>query len=330
MDYYDNKKHPNSSILLKNNNFNDGLNSSPRTTKLNHQKLMTKTHYEKVQEILNAQNGYTNSQYVESPASMRRQIVQQELFILNNNNDENKFQSPPLMLNNDRLYLNEQQQLKLQEPYDQPTPTLPLSITKSPIVRKSILKQTNSNYEAYNEDWSKHHTQLNSNRKPNILVINNNSSSPCKSSPLLNTQLIKQNGKSPLVTTISIPSSPLKVNVNDAKWMSLKNNNINNIINEPPSSQLSSDSGYSGQTAIQIMNNNKINSVNSSPITNESNDSYLPSYEYHQQKLNNNLFSVQVIKNPGLGFSISGGKGSAGNPFKPNDPVSLFFCIISC
>ena len=31
---------------------------------------------------------------------------------------------------------------------------------------------------------------------------------------------------------------------------------------------------------------------------------------------------VTIVKNPGLGFSIAGGMGSPGNPFKPKDMVS--------
>jgi hypothetical protein len=35
-----------------------------------------------------------------------------------------------------------------------------------------------------------------------------------------------------------------------------------------------------------------------------------------------NILALQIVKNPGLGFSIAGGKGSIGNSFKPNDPVN--------
>lgn len=36
-------------------------------------------------------------------------------------------------------------------------------------------------------------------------------------------------------------------------------------------------------------------------------------------------FCVRIEKNPGLGFSISGGISGQGNPFKPSDKVSWKF-----
>jgi hypothetical protein len=230
-----------------------------------------------VQEILNQNGG--GHHYFESPNTLRKEYMQHDdptQFF------ENEIKFPSVPLNDNLNFLHQ-----------------PISNHQSPVIRKSILKQTSTNYENFNY------------KSPN-------------SSPLLNTQLprhdFSNNGRA---SSLSIPSSPLKVNVNDIKWSNLKTNNnllqnINNIITEAPSSQLSSDSGYSGQTAIQMMNG-KINSLNSSPTINETNDNYLPAYEY-QIKFKTNLFVVQVVKNPGLGFSISGGKGSVGNPFKPNDP----------
>lgn len=294
-DYMDlndlNKKQHEKSKNGEEDNFSKFFNSSPRTaTKLNHQKLISKMHYDKVQEILNNQNGMGS--YSESPPTLHRQYMPQ-YFMQNDNINENKFPLPPaLLLANS--HFNSNYQSRNQEPYNHQ------SITNSPNLRKSILKQTNTNYENFIHQ---------KNKSPN-------------SSPLLNTQITRQNFLNGKSSAMNIPSSPLKVNVNDMKWTNLKINNIsNNNGNDAPSSQLSSDSGYSGQTAIQVMNS-KINSLNSSPTTNDQNDSFLPSYEYHQQKQKTNLFAVQVIKNPGLGFSISGGKGSIGNPFKPNDPVS--------
>lgn len=38
-----------------------------------------------------------------------------------------------------------------------------------------------------------------------------------------------------------------------------------------------------------------------------------------------NQIRVRVEKDPELGFSISGGVGGRGNPFRPDDDVSLFF-----
>lgn len=35
---------------------------------------------------------------------------------------------------------------------------------------------------------------------------------------------------------------------------------------------------------------------------------------------------MRVEKDPELGFSISGGVGGRGNPFRPEDDVSLFLC----
>lgn len=42
---------------------------------------------------------------------------------------------------------------------------------------------------------------------------------------------------------------------------------------------------------------------------------YLPFYIFFTQ------FCVRIEKNPGLGFSISGGISGQGNPFKPSDKV---------
>lgn len=224
-------------------------------------------------------NNYLNRQYLETPSTLRKQLIQ----------NENKLLSPSVAKFN--CNFNEQQKYQ-QEPYNQPTPTLVSSIAHSPSLRKSILKQTNKNYE--------------NQQKP-------------LSSPLLNTQITGHNfynGITPFIATANILSSPLNVNVIDTKWTNSKNKSV---INDAPSSQVSSDSGYSGQTAMQIMNN-KLNSLSSSPTTNDLNDSFTQtSYEYHKQ--GNNLLAIQVVKNPGLGFSISGGKDSIGNPFKPNDKV---------
>ena len=38
---------------------------------------------------------------------------------------------------------------------------------------------------------------------------------------------------------------------------------------------------------------------------------------------------VTILKNPGLGFSIAGGLGSPGNPFKDDDVVSKYPCTKS-
>ena len=154
------------------------LSSSPRTAKLNHQKLISKIHFDKVQEILNNQNG--GGQYLESPNTLRRQYMQQEPQVFEN---QNEIKFSPAVLNDHLNFIH------------QPTP-----VSQSPIIRKSILKQTNTNYENYNH------------KSPN-------------SSPLLNTQLtrhdLSNNGRQPL----SIPSSPLKVNVNETKWSNFKSNN---------------------------------------------------------------------------------------------------------
>lgn len=37
---------------------------------------------------------------------------------------------------------------------------------------------------------------------------------------------------------------------------------------------------------------------------------------------------MRIEKNPGLGFSISGGISGQGNPFKPSDKVSYTFVTI--
>ena len=36
---------------------------------------------------------------------------------------------------------------------------------------------------------------------------------------------------------------------------------------------------------------------------------------------------MTITKNPGLGFSIAGGVGSYGNPFRPGDMVTHFFLL---
>lgn len=38
---------------------------------------------------------------------------------------------------------------------------------------------------------------------------------------------------------------------------------------------------------------------------------------------------VKVEKNPELGFSISGGVGGRGNPFRPDDNVNSYSCFFS-
>ncbi|XP_071799629.1 uncharacterized protein [Asterias amurensis] len=45
-----------------------------------------------------------------------------------------------------------------------------------------------------------------------------------------------------------------------------------------------------------------------------------PSSEHHQQGLTNKQLKVVIFKNPGLGFSITGGTEAHGNPFSPHDP----------
>lgn len=41
-----------------------------------------------------------------------------------------------------------------------------------------------------------------------------------------------------------------------------------------------------------------------------------------------NQIRVRVEKDPELGFSISGGVGGRGNPFRPDDDVSFFFNVL--
>lgn len=38
---------------------------------------------------------------------------------------------------------------------------------------------------------------------------------------------------------------------------------------------------------------------------------------------------MRIEKNPGLGFSISGGISGQGNPFKPSDKVNLLFLLMN-
>jgi len=176
---------------------------------------------------------------------------------------------------------NSQHQFPI-EPYNQPTPTL--SINHSPNIR-SILRQKN---------------QSNQNN-----------------SPLFNTHLRRDNfqcNKSPVSKKIKVPSSPLKVNVNVKP-------NQNNFINDAPSSQVSSDSGYSGLTSLQMIHNKIENYIDLSPTKYDSNDNL-------QLSPLMNLKFIQIVMNPGLGFSIAGGKGSIGNPFKPNDPVRSKMSLI--
>lgn len=39
---------------------------------------------------------------------------------------------------------------------------------------------------------------------------------------------------------------------------------------------------------------------------------------------------VRVEKDPELGFSISGGVGGRGNPFRPDDDVSFVYISLKC
>ena len=235
------------------------------------------------------QPAFTNSQYFEVPSLSCENNFKKEQYFFNDQTEYlngTKFLSPPVPQTNYTYNDRNQHQFQI-EPYNQPTPTLPTSINHSPNI-KSILRQKNKTYE----------TQLYQN-----------------SSPLLNTQLTRENF-SHVSTAIKIPTSPLKVNVN------VKENHIN-LTNEAPCSQVSSDSGYSGLTALQMINNKTEDDADLSPNENDSNDSYPPPYESHERTKNDNILAIKIVKNPGLGFSISGGKGSIGNPFKPNDPVCL-------
>ena len=132
------------------------------------------------------------------------------------------------------------------EPYNQPTPTL--SINHSPNIR-SILRQKN---------------QSNQN-----------------SSTLLSTHLTTDNfqcNKSTVSKKIKVPSSPFKVNVNAP--------NQNNFINDAPSTQVSSDSGYSGLTALPI---NQIEDyIDLSPTKDDTNDHLQLSSRYNSSK--NHMF----------------------------------------
>ena len=66
-----------------------------------------------------------------------------------------------------------------------------------------------------------------------------------------------------------------------------------------------------------MIHNKKEDYIDYSPIKDHPNDHLqLPSLQDAK-----NILGVQIVKNPCLGFSITGGKGSIGNPFKPNDPV---------
>lgn len=53
---------------------------------------------------------------------------------------------------------------------------------------------------------------------------------------------------------------------------------------------------------------------------------YVRAHSFISQDINCYLFVFQmnmtIIKNPGLGFSVAGGVGLQGNPYKPHDEVS--------
>ena len=38
--------------------------------------------------------------------------------------------------------------------------------------------------------------------------------------------------------------------------------------------------------------------------------------------------NVSITKNPGLGFSVAGGIGLQGNPYRPQDEVSTYKCCV--
>ncbi len=82
------------------------------------------------------------------------------------------------------------------------------------------------------------------------------------------------------------------------------------------------------------MIHNKIEDyIDLSPTKDDTNDNLQVSSRYNSSKNHmfqnaNNLLTIQIVMNPGLGFSIAGGKGSIGNPFKPNDPVRSKMSLI--
>lgn len=233
-------------------NYDQTSNRSPNLSKLNHQKLITKIHMDRVQDLFN------------SPTRVKSETRPvHDLIYGGSTSSADEF----------------------------------VNTKKQPI---SILKPQTNKYVS-NQDYESDFEVLPTPQK--TPVFENNSIHPLPifkakpinldsiKSPLLQTALTDSN------KTLQVPtSSPLKVNITETKWIG---NSKMFLQNDGPSSQVSSDSGYSGQTIINLNNLAK----NESDI--EEKCSYL---------------NVTIVKSNGLGFSIAGGKDSIGNPFKYNDP----------
>jgi hypothetical protein len=115
-----------------------------------------------------------------------------------------------------------------------------------------------------------------------------------------------------LLRTVNVPATPLKVNVSEI-ITNAQNKSVTR--QDGPSSQVSSDSGYGGGPVLSqstINTSKESNDPSQSPNDLSTSMPYSATFCY---------LNVKIAKNPGLGFSITGGKGFVGNPFKANDPV---------
>jgi hypothetical protein len=302
------------------------LTYSP-ATKLNHQQLISKIHYDKVQDLLqqNANrslsqtNPYLNHQQPSSlaqyeyPSKSNEHVITKNSY-LNQSNTRDDFLSPKPNAFDDL------QQLKLQQTLEDCQRKLQqLELHQTPQQQHKKLNFNSSIMTTASANVSCS-SPKNSSRQANIVITNSGNK--------------VANG---LLRTINVPATPLKVNTSEIILNGTSSKNT--TIQDGPSSQVSSDSGYSGgATLLQ----------SSSDISKESIDTNLNSCVYASNHDRTSMpysatfsyLNVKIAKNPGLGFSITGGKGFIGNPFKENDPVGILplFCtnshyrksIISC